>query len=445
MKPADVHKTIASHMLADGYPVVFDIKNSHDTYFVDQVTGREYIDFFTFFASNALSYNHPRLTEPAFLEKLTLASIHKPSNSDIYTTLMAEFVDKFSQVAMPETMPHLFLISGGALAVENALKTAFDWKFRKNLQRLGGKFDPKVEALHGLGSKVIHFREAFHGRSGYTLSLTNTADPRKYMYFPKFDWPRIINPKLSYPVTEEILTCVKEAEEIAYAQIATALKQYPGDIAALIIEPIQGEGGDNHFRPEFMQNLRTMADEHEFLLIFDEIQSGMGITGKMWAYEHYGVEPDIIAFGKKTHVCGIIANRRVDEVENNVFEESSRINSTFGGNLVDMVRATRILEIIEEENLVEHTAQVGQKMITELEQIAEESRGIISNVRGKGLMIAFDLPDKGKRDLMRDSMFENGLIALKSGQQSIRFRGMLDTPEKIVNDALEIVARSIPN
>jgi L-lysine 6-transaminase len=373
-----------------------------------------------------------------------LASIHKPSNSDIYTTLMAEFVDKFSQVAMPETMPHLFLISGGALAVENALKTAFDWKFRKNLQRLGGKIDPKVELLHGLGSKVIHFREAFHGRSGYTLSLTNTTDPRKHMYFPKFDWPRIINPKLSYPVTEGILECVKEAEEIAYAQIATALKQYPGDIAALIIEPIQGEGGDNHFRPEFMQQLRAMADEHEFLLIFDEIQSGMGLTGKMWAYEHYGVEPDIIAFGKKTHVCGIIANRRVDEVENNVFEESSRINSTFGGNLVDMVRATRILEIIEEENLIEHTAQVGQKMITGLENIAEESREMISNVRGKGLMIAFDLPDAGKRDLMRDSMFENGLIALKSGQRSIRFRGMLDTPEKIVDDALEIVARSIP-
>jgi L-lysine 6-transaminase len=264
------------------------------------------------------------------------------------------------------------------------------------------------------------------------------------MYFPKFDWPRILNPKLSYPVTEGILECVKEAEEIAYAQITTALKHYPGDIAALIIEPIQGEGGDNHFRPEFIQGLRKLADENEFLLIFDEIQSGMGITGKMWAYEHYGVEPDIIAFGKKTHVCGIIANTRVDEVENNVFQESSRINSTFGGNLVDMVRATRILEIIEEENLVEHTALVGQKMIGGLETIAEESREMISNVRGKGLMIAFDLPDNDKRDQMRDTMFENGLIALKSGQRSIRFRGMLDTPEEIVDKALEIVARSIP-
>ena len=444
MKAADVHKTISRNMLADGYSVIFDLERSHGVYFVDQITGREYIDFFTFFASNAVGYNHPKFKDPAYLEKLTLSALHKPSNSDIYTTLMAEFVEKFQQMVMPESMPHLFLVSGGALAVENALKTAFDWKVRKNLARLNGIPGSEVGLLHGLGSKVIHFQDAFHGRSGYTLSLTNTSDPRKHMYFPKFDWPRILNPKLSYPVTDEVLECVKEAEQIALTQIKVALKQFPGDIAALILEPIQGEGGDNHFRPEFIQQLRALADEHEFLLIFDEIQSGIGATGKMWAYEHYGAEPDIIAFGKKTHVCGIIANKRIDEVENNVFEESSRINSTFGGNLVDMVRCTKILEIIEEENLVNNAAEKGKKMINELESIAAESRNIVSNVRGKGLMVAFDLPDQGKRDVMLDTMFDNGLIAMKSGDHSIRFRGMLDTPGEAVDDALEIVAQSIP-
>jgi L-lysine 6-transaminase len=444
MKPADVHKTISRNMLADGYSIVFDLEKSHDTYFVDQITGKEYIDFFTFFASNAVGYNHPKFNDRTYLEKLALASLHKPSNSDIYTTLMAEFVEKFNQSVMPKSMPHLFLVSGGALAIENALKTAFDWKVRKNLQRIGGGSAADMEMVHGLGSKVIHFQEAFHGRSGYTLSLTNTSDPRKHMYFPKFDWPRIVNPKLTFPVTDGILSCVKELEEIAIVQIKTALKQYPGDIAALVIEPIQGEGGDNHFRPEFIQRLRELADQHEFLLIFDEIQSGIGITGKMWAYEHYGVEPDIIAFGKKTHVCGIIANERVDEVENNVFVESSRINSTFGGNLVDMVRCAKTLEIIEEENLIENTAKQGEVMIDGLESIAAESGGVVSNVRGKGLMIAFDLPDQEKRDLMLDTMFDNGLLAMKSGDQSIRFRGMLDTPKEVVDDALAIIARSIP-
>ena len=444
MKSAEVHQTISKNMLADGYPILFDLERSHDTYFVDEISGREYLDFFTFFASNAVGYNHPRLKDPAFLEKLTLSAIHKPSNSDIYTTLMAEFVDKFNQVVLTESMPHLFLVSGGALAVENALKTAFDWKVRKNLGRLNRTSARDVGLIHGLGSKVIHLQEAFHGRSGYTLSLTNTSDPRKHMYFPKFDWPRIVNPKLSFPVTDDVLKDVKKMEEIAISQIKTAVKQYPGDIAALILEPIQGEGGDNHFRPEFIQTLRRLADEHEFLLIFDEIQSGVGITGKMWAGEHYGVEPDIIAFGKKTHVCGIIAGKRVDEVENNVFNESSRINSTFGGNLVDMVRCTRILEIIEEENLIAHTAQVGDVMLDGLESIAAESKEVVSNVRGKGLMVAFDLPDQSNRDRMLDSMFENGLLAMKSGDHSIRFRGMLDTPEEAIKEALEIVARSIP-
>ena len=205
MKPADVHKIISRNMLADGYSILFDLEKSHGIYFVDQITGREYLDFFTFFASNAVGYNHPKLKDPAFLEKLTLSAIHKPSNSDIYTTLMAEFVDKFHQVVMPDSMPHLFLVSGGALAVENALKTAFDWKVRKNLDRLNSTPAGEVGLLHGLGSKVIHFQEAFHGRSGYTLSLTNTSDPRKHMYFPKFDWPRIINPKLSFPINDEVL------------------------------------------------------------------------------------------------------------------------------------------------------------------------------------------------------------------------------------------------
>ncbi len=444
MKPGDVYKTISRNMIGDGKPIVFDMEKSHDTYFVDEVTGREYLDFFTFFASNAVGYNHPKLIDPAFLEKLTIAAIHKPSNSDIYTTYMAEFVKKFNQVVMPESMPHLFLVSGGALAVENALKTAFDWKVRKNLERINKTSGPDSDFLHGLGSKVIHFQEAFHGRSGYTLSLTNTSDPRKHMYFPKFDWPRIINPKLSFPITEQVIAQVKKIEEIAITQIELAAKQFKGDIAALILEPIQGEGGDNHFRPEFIQSLRRLADKYEFLLIFDEIQSGIGLTGKMWAYEHYGVEPDIIVFGKKTHICGIIAGKRIDEIEDNVFVESSRINSTFGGNLVDMVRCTRILEIIEEENLIENAARMGEKLQNGLQSIADESRGVMNNVRGKGLMIAFDLPDPGKRNLMTENMFNNGLLGMKSGERSIRFRGMLDTPQDAIDQALEIVAQSIP-
>ncbi len=237
--------------------------------------------------------------------------------------------------------------------MENALKTAFDWKVRKNLA--AGKGEK--------GTQIIHFREAFHGRTGYTLSLTNTADPRKYMYFAKFDWPRIINPKLRFPVTEAVLQRVVAEEAQAIAEIEKAVRDNPDDIAALIIEPIQGEGGDNHFRPEFFHALRRLADEHDFMFIVDEVQTGLGATGRMWAIEHMGVKPDIIAFGKKAQVCGIIVGDRIDEVADNVFDVSSRINSTWGGNLVDMVRSQRYLEIIEAEDLVKNAQGMGELLL----------------------------------------------------------------------------------
>ncbi len=442
MKPSEVHGKIAQYMLADGNSIVLDLERSHGPFLHDSLSGKEYLDFFTYFASLPIGHNHPKMHDPEFLKKLTTAAISKPSSSDFYTTFMAEFVEAFGGATIQEPMKYMFLIGGGTLAVENALKAAFDWKVRKNFARISE--NSRQIMLDGLGTKIIHFREAFHGRSGYTLSLTNTDDPRKYMYFPKFDWPRVLNPKLRFPITEEVLEDVKKKEEIAIAQIEAAVRQYPGDIAGLIIEPIQGEGGDNHFRPEFLRELRRLADEHEFLFIADEIQSGMGITGKMWAIEHAGVMPDVIAFGKKSQVCGIIAGRRLEEVKNHVFEESSRINSTFGGNLTDMVRATRYIQIIKEENLLDHVAQVGERMLKGLEAIAEESGGVMSNVRGKGMMLAYDLPTRHARQRMLDTMKENGLLALKCGEKSIRFRGMLDTPEEVVDKALEIVARSIP-
>ena len=445
MKASQVHDQINKYLPPGAEPIVVDLEKSHGPYLHDALTDRDYIDFFTYFASAPIGHNHPKMHDSSFIEKLLSVAITKPSSSDFYTTYMAEFVETFARIAMPSDMRHLFLISGGALAVENGLKVAFDWKARKNFARVG-KPAPKGQPhrIEGLGTKIIHFRDAFHGRSGYTLTLTNTEDPRKYMYFPKFDWPRVINPKLRFPVTDEVLNEVKHTEEIAVAQIETACRQYPGDIAALIIETIQGEGGDNHFRPEFFAELRRLADDYEFLFILDEIQCGMGITGKMWAIEHMGVKPDIIVFGKKAQVCGIIVGPRIDDVADNVFNEASRINSTWGGDLTDMVRAARFLEIMHEEKLLEHTAKMGERLLAGLHSLEDSSKGFVSNVRGRGMMVAFDVPDKAKRDAMIERMKENGMYALQSGNHSIRFRGMLDTPSEIIDKALEIVAVSLP-
>jgi L-lysine 6-transaminase len=414
--------------------LVFDMKRSQGVSIYDARDGRRFLDFFSFFVTYPVGINHPKMLEPAFKEKLGEVAIQKPSNSDVYTVEMAEFVETYSRVAIPEYAPYLFMVAGGALAVENALKASFDWKVRKNFAR-----GLKEER----GQQIIHFEQCFHGRSGYTLSLTNTADPRKTKYFPKFNWPRVTNPKISFPLEGANLEAVIEAEAKAVEQIKQALVDNENDIAALIIEPIQGEGGDNHFRKEFFRELRTLADENEFMFIVDEVQTGLGLTGKMWAHEHMEVQPDMICFGKRTQVCGFLASRRLDEVEDHVFKESSRINSTWGGNLVDMVRSARYLEIIESEQLVENACKVGTHLLSGLQGLQSDFPKLVSNARGRGLMCAFDLPDTETRDKFCKVAYEKGMLILPSGETSIRFRSSLTLTREECDEGLEMTKRTL--
>ena len=429
----NVHATIGKHMLADGMDQVIDLKKSHGSWLVDARDGKPYLDLFSMFASMPVGYNHPTLLENR--ERIAAAALNKITNSDIYSMEMAEFVDTVGRVAQPDYLPYSFYVEGGALGVENALKTAFDWKVRKNLA--AGKGEK--------GSKVIHFTECFHGRTGYTMSLTDSPDPRKTLYFPQFDWPRIDNPKLHFPLTDESLEQVLKAEATAINQIKSAVAENPDEIAALIIEPIQGEGGDNHFRGEFLQELRALADEHEFMLIYDEVQTGVGVTGKMWAHQLFNssARPDIIAFGKKMQICGIFAGERVDEVENNVFHESSRLNSTWGGNVVDMVRITLYLEIIAAENLVDQAATNGDYLVAKLHDIQADFDGLVSNVRGRGLFAAFDLPDGTARDNLADLIIAEGALILGSGKKAIRFRPHLNITREEIDLADDIIRRAI--
>ncbi|HEX3070227.1 MAG TPA: L-lysine 6-transaminase, partial [Thermoanaerobaculia bacterium] len=375
IQAGDVHNVLSRHMLADGYEVVMDLPRSKGSWLFDARRGRSVLDFFTNFASCPIGYNHPRLDNPEFRDRIATAAINKPANSDIYTTYMAEFVETFARLAVPPSLnKHMFFIEGGALGVENALKSAMDWKIRKNLRK----------GIADRGTQIMHLREAFHGRTGYTLSLTNT-DPRKTQYFPKFDWPRIDNPKLRFPIDDD----VEQREQASLAQAKQFLADRKDEIAAFIMEPVQGEGGDNHFRPEYFRAIRQLCDENDMLLIFDEVQSGVGLTGKMWAFQHYGIEPDMICFGKKTQVCGCLVGPLVDREPENVFKVSSRINSTWGGSLVDMVRAARYLEIIEAERLVDNARVVGDHLLLGLRGLEKELGGLVTNARGRGLMIAF--------------------------------------------------------
>ena len=432
IQPGDVFETLQRHILVDGFHLVMDLEKSHGSWIVDARDGKKYLDFYTFFATAPLGHNHPELNSPGFRARLGSIAVNKPANSDIYTTAYAEWVEAFATHARPEYLPHLFWVDGGALAVENALKAAFDWKVRKNLAKGTGE----------KGSKVIHFKEAFHGRSGYTMSLTNTADPRKFQYYPKFDWPRIPNPKITFPLNEENLASVEAAELGAIQAIEAAVALDPDEIACLIIEPIQGEGGDNHFRPEFLMELRRLADAHDFLLIFDEVQSGFGATGKWWAHQHFGVQPDIIAFGKKTQCCGIAAGRRLDEVDS-VFKVPSRINSTWGGNLVDMVRGTRIIEVMVEEQLLDHCATQGKRLLNGLNEIAADFPEFTSNPRGKGMFCALDTTSSELRDRIVSRSQELGMMILTSGTHGLRFRPALNLKTEDLDLGLTLLRQSV--
>ncbi|MGH3320110.1 MAG: L-lysine 6-transaminase [Streptosporangiaceae bacterium] len=432
--PREVHERLRRHMLADGFPLVLDLDKSHGSWMVDARTGEEYLDLYTFFASAPLGTNPPGVVDDdAFVRLLGQSASNKPSNSDVYTTHYAEFVETFARVLGDPALPDLFFVEGGALAVENALKCAFDWKSRHNEAR--GR-SPE------LGTKVLHLTRAFHGRSGYTMSLTNT-DPVKTARYAQFDWPRVEVPAITFPL-EDHLDEVEAAERRALAQAAAAFREYRHDIACFIAEPIQAEGGDNHMRPEFLQAMQRLCREHDALFVLDEVQTGVGLTGSTWAYQQMGLEPDVVAFAKKVQVGGVMAGRRVDEVPDNVFQVGGRVNSTWGGGLADMVRSRRILEIIERDRLVPRAAQLGGWFLPHWRALEARHPGLVSNARGRGLMCAFDLPDTATRgELLRRLRDEERLLCLPCGERSVRIRPALTVTREELDGAVAAFDRAL--
>jgi len=424
----DVLEAIEQHVLLDGFKIVIDLEKSRGPYLYDKSTGNRLIDLYGFFGSLPVGFNHPYFERDEVKRDLLRAAKVKIANSDIYSEGYAQFVETFSRVVgLPQLERYLF-IEGGALAVENCLKAAMDWKVRQNMAAGRGE----------RGTEILHFRHAFHGRTGYTMSLTNT-DPRKTDLFAKFDWPRVSCPHLDFSLPEsereaDVIAREKKSEQ----EILKAIDQRKVDLCAMIIEPIQGEGGDNHFRGEWLKKLREICDANEILLIFDEVQCGIGATGRNWCCQHFGVLPDLMSFGKKAQVCGVMAGPRIDEVKDNAFRLPSRLNSTWGGNFTDMVRSTHFLRIIEEEHLVENAGKVGGYFLDRMRELQNEF-DFIQATRGRGMFLAFDLPDAETREQMWKGLFDAGVLTLRSGDRSIRFRPTLDTTAEVVDEAMGLI------
>jgi L-lysine 6-transaminase len=436
LQPAEVKSVMSRHLLNDRMDMVMDLERSEGAYVYDSLHGRRLLDFFSCFATVPVGYNHPKMTDDEdFKRDLLRAAIVNPSNSDVSTVEKARFMEVFERVGIPDYLPHAFFVAGGALAVENALKVAMDWKVQKNFQK-GYTYEK--------GTKILHFQEAFHGRSGYTMTLTNT-DPGKVKYFAKFEgWPRVLNPKIVFPLTEENLEDLERREELSLAQIKTAFAENKDEIAAVIVEPIQSEGGDHHIRADFFRWVRELCLENEALLIYDEVQVGAGATGTFWCHEQFGAEcrPDLVAFGKKMQVCGILGGPRIDEIETNCFNVSSRINSTWGGNLVDMVRSARIMQIFEEDNVLENVRQGGEYLLDELRKLSA-LHPIMTNARGRGLIVAFDLPTPALRNEFIARGLRYDTLFLGCGERSVRLRPTLTITRKDLEKGVEVIDRCL--
>jgi L-lysine 6-transaminase len=432
--PDEVHGRLAEHMLVDGFAIVLDLVKSHGTRLVDARDSTEYLDFYTFFGSSPLGMNPPGLfDDPTTREELVAAAANKPANAEVPTVQLAEFVTTFARVLGDPALPHLFFVEGGALAVENALKCSFDWKSRRN--EAAGRSSE-------LGTKVLHLRHAFHGRSGYTLSLTNT-DPVKTDRFPKFDWPRISSPAVQFPL-ESHLAEVEAAEELALTQAKAAFEAYPHDIACFIAEPIQCEGGDRHLRSEFLLAVQDLCHRYDALFVLDEVQTGAGATGTPWCYQQLGLAPDLVAFGKKVQLGGVMAGRRVDEVPQNVFCTSGRIDSTWGGNLTDMVRSRRLLQLVEQSGAIANAATVGQHLLARLVELEHTCPKAVSNARGRGFIAAIDLATRELRNSVLTTLWrEEHVIAFGCGERSLRLRPALSMTADEVDAGCDALNRVV--
>lgn len=362
--------------------------------YVWDAEGKKYLDLYGGHAVALPGHCHPRVVAAiqAQAERLLF-----------YSNVVANDVRAVAVKALAELAPaglrRVFLCNSGTEANETALKIA-----RKFTHRM----------------RVVSLVDGFHGRTLGALGATG---------LPKYRDP-------AYPVPVQ-------HDYVPYGDLEATAKAVGPDTAAIILEPIPSMGGIRVAPRAYFEGLRALATERGALLVFDEVQTGFFGSGKPWMWQHHGVRPDVVAFGKKTQVCGLYCGPRVDEVKDNVFHLPSRINSTWGGSLVDMVRSQRFIEIIVEDKLCENVAQQGTRFVGGLRALAKD-RGGFANVRGMGSLVAFTLPTADARNALLKDLREKKFLALASGERAIRFRMPLNVSAREVDLALERIAACLP-
>ncbi|PLB51175.1 aminotransferase class-III [Aspergillus steynii IBT 23096] len=432
--PGAVSKSLSGRLGAklDSRAVQFfaDYQQSHDNFLVD-VDGNEFLDVYAQIASNAVGYNNPTVVKASTSNEMALALSNRPCLGVYPGAHLADNIDSIMRIA-PRGHNMMFPAQSGSEANELAFKAAF-FLYQLKKRGLGAEWtqDELESCLRNEepGSpklSILSFKDSFHGRGFGSLSTTRSKPIHK-LDVPAFDWPMARFPALQYPLEsnvdknrEEVESCLKEVDEL--------MSTWRDPVAAIIVEPIQSEGGDNHAPASFFQGLQDLTRKHGALLIVDEVQTGFGATGSFWAHESWNLrEPaDLVTFGKKAQMAGYFFGDKTLKPD-----KAYRQFNTWMGDEARLIVCNAIIDEILEKDLVTKVSAVGNALYNALEKLAQSYPDRVRNLRGKGAgtYIAFDTDGAAA---LCNKMKLLGVNIGNCGKNTVRLRPMLIFEEKYI-------------
>lgn len=401
------------------FGIRLDFEKSKGSYIYDKNTRRSYLDFFGLYASSALGFNHKTFSDPEFQKEFRRIAPIKVPNCEIITDEAQSFLKEFSGHKDMRGFKYFHFCCTGALAIETAIKIALDQKGSTR-------------------AKILSFKESFHGINSYGGFTTDRFPPvsTRLSGFPKMTgWKKLNTPKIVYRNNSIDSKATQKSLERFKKELEACVKTYGREnIAALLVEPIQATYGDSFYPKEFFRYVRSFCTKNKICLIFDEIQVGFATTGKMWYFQHTGIEPDIVTFGKKTQVSGVMVKKNFDKI----FQTPVRLEVTWDGDLLDMVRCKYILRAYQKYNILKNVNERSRQLFEGLKGIPQ-----LKNLRGQGLIIAFDFDTKEQRDNFFKKAIRNGFICNRTRTHTVRLRPNLNVNSKEVNEALDIIKKSL--